>query len=220
MIDRYFKEYERLKELDKYDEKHFVKFKKEMDEIVQPLLNNWQKLSEIELENLIKKFGRQIARSELSTLKKELLSDEFVANTLVKIAQKYKGNNKILIEVISCIGNMFSRYDLTITSEIFQFLLEQTKDKKVNFYVSIFITEVPHFKNHKNRWDYVMSIPKIAPKDKSMNTFYRVINDNLSEIPQELKEKVADVFRSFIKENDLHSSTVQNYTQLMDKLDN
>ena len=113
---------------------------------------------------------------------------------------------------------MYDRYDLEISDEIFNFLILQTKNKKVNFYVSIFINELPQFALYKDKREYVMSIPNIAPKDKSRGTFYRVINDNIDIIPNQLKMEIIKIFENYIDKSNLHPYTVTQYLELIQRL--
>lgn len=218
MKDKYFKEFKQKGYFEKFDKKYFDEFEKELEEVIIPLQNNWSDLDEKELEVLLTKFGK-ICRNETSLLRKEVLTSISLDNTLLKIGSAYGSNSKILIEIVSSLNNMHSRYNLKITDDIFQFLLRQTENKKVNFYVSIFITELPQFKDYKNRVEYIMSIPKIAPKKKSINTFHRVINDNLDSIPLSEKLNAVKIFEIFLTDNpNLHDSTIKKYSSIINKL--
>jgi hypothetical protein len=218
MKNEYFEIYEKLSNIDKYDKKHFVRFEKEMEEIVSPLLNKWDKLSEQEIERLLKKFGNRIVRSEYSVFHKYLLSDNDFAEILLEIGNTYYNNDKILIEIVSAINNMFERYELKITDKIFQFIINQTNNKKVNFYVSIFISRLPQFNNYEYKWKYIMSVPNITPRDKSRNTFYHIINENINVIPEELKPKIITIFESYIEKFNLHPSTIIQYSAIIQKI--
>ena len=178
MKDEYFKNFKQKGYLDRFDKKYFWEFEKQLEEVIIPLYDGWNKLSEERLEFLLKKLG-QICRDEKSLLKNEFLTDDRLIPILLMIGIKYENNHKILIQIVSSINNIYIKYGLEITDEIFDFLLEQTNNIKVKFYVFIFITELPQFKILKTKWEYILSIPKIAPRKKSINTFYRVINDNL-----------------------------------------
>lgn len=219
MKDEYFKRFKEKGYFEKFDKKYFDEFEKELEEVIIPLLNNWNDLNEKELEILLKKFGK-ICRDETSLLRKELLSNDSLASVLLKIVAKYNDNTKIIIEIVSSINNMYARYNLKITNDIFNALLELTNNKKVNFYVSIFITKLPQFQILESKWDYILSIPKIAPRKKSINTFYRVINDTINNIPNEHRENIVKVFRLFLDNNSLHESTVEKYSIIIEKLDN
>jgi hypothetical protein len=197
--------------------KYILKYEKEVDEIINPIHYHWKEFTESELEVLIKKFGN-ICRDETSVFKKEILSDNNLVEILLEIANTYEHNNRILIEIVSSINNMHVRYDLKITNSVFQFLIDQTKNKKVNFYVSIFISRVPQFNNYKYKWKYIMSVPNIAPKNKSRTTFYHIINDNINAVPNELKNEIIMIFENYIENLKLHPYTISQYSAIIEKL--
>jgi hypothetical protein len=218
MKNKYFEEFKKKGYFEKFDKKYFEEFEKELEEVINPLQNNWNNLSENDLESLLKKFGK-ITRDETSQLRKEVLSEGAIAKTLLGIANKYYNNSKMLTEIISSIDNMHNRYGLEITNDIFEFLAEQTKNKKVNFYVSIFITSLPQFEKYKYKWDYILSIPDIAPKKKSINTFYSVINNNVEDMPNKDKTNVIKIFEAFLNDNpNLHKTTIEKYSSMINKL--
>lgn len=199
------------------ENKYQEKVDKEVIEIINPIHNNWDNFTEKELEILLKKFGN-VCRDETSLLRKSILSDNELAKDLLEIGDKYNNNFKILIEIVSSINNMNKRYGLEITDDIFKFLITQTKNKKVNFYVSIFITELPQFVSYAHKWDYIMSIPNIAPKEKSINTFYRIINDNINNIPDRYKIDAIKIFDKTLLNSNLHETTVKKYSKIIIEL--
>ena len=193
------------------------RIEEEIKLVINPLKQEWDKKSELELELLLKSFGN-ICRSETSVYRNEVLSDNKLATVLLKIGEAYNKNSKMLIEIVSSINNMYSRYKLKITEDIFQFLIKQTNNKKVNFYVSIFITQLPQFDNYIDKWDYIMSIPDIAPKEKSINTFYRVISSELANIPDNLKSDIVQKFKYYLEKVTLHETTKDKYLDIIRKL--
>lgn len=218
MDSKYYLESNKLRNSENFSEKYLMRFDKDLEEIVKPLINDWIKLSEKEIEVLMKKFGN-LARDEYSRLHEAIFSDKEIADVLLTIANNNPNNHLIIREVVSSIDSMYSRYKLIITDDIFDFLVSQTKNKKIAFYVSIFITNLPQFKQYKDKWAYIMSIPKIAPKNKSINTFYRVINENLEEMPGKDKAAAIDVFKNYLVSNtNLHSTTILKFEALIDRL--
>lgn len=199
------------------ENKYQEKVDKEVIEIINPIRNNWDNFTEKELEIFLKKFGN-VCREETSLLRKNILSDNELAKDLLEIGDKYNNNSKILIEIVSSINNMNKRYGLEITDDIFKFLITQTKNKKVNFYVSIFITELPQFASYAHKWDYIMSIPNIAPKEKSINTFYRIINDSINNIPDRYKIDAIKIFDKTLLNSNLHETTVKKYSKIIIEL--
>lgn len=219
MKNKYFEEFKKKGYFEKFDKKYFERFEKQVEEVINPLQNNWYDLNEKELENLLKKFGN-MTRDETSQLMEEVFSENERAKTLLLIANKHCNNSNMLIQIVSSICNMHFRYNLKITNDIFEFLIEQTKNKKVNFYVSILITRLPQFEKYEYKWDYILSIPEIAPKKKSLNTFYSVIKHNLDNIPVSYRIKIINIFQSSLDNSKLHESTITKYLNIIKKLKN
>ena len=218
MKRKYFKEFERLRNLDRYCEKSIANHEKEVTEVISPLYHNWKNFAENELEILLKKFGN-ICRNETSVFREAILSDNDLAETLLKIGDTFHENNKILIQIVSSIHDMHARYKLEITNKIYQFFIKQTQNKKVNFFVSIFIaTYLSLFTNYEHIWKYIMSMPDISPKKKSIDTFYTVINNNIDIVPCELKTEIIKVFENYINKTSLHPYIVTQYSTLIQKL--
>jgi len=201
----------------KMKNKYQEKVNKEIIEVINPIRNNWNNFTDKELETLFKKFGN-ICRNETSLFRESALSDNELGNVLLEIGNKYNNNAKILVEIVSSIYNMKDRYGLEITDSIFQFLITQTKNKKVNFYVSLFITELSQFANYDQKWDYIMSIHSIAPKQKSINTFYHVITDNINNIPINCKIDAIKIFEKILNNSNFPESIVNKYLELIAKL--
>ena len=197
--------------------KYPIKFEREITEVINPVHYHWKEFAEKELEILMKKFGN-ICRSETSMFRNEILSDSVLAENLLQIGNAYSNNNIILREIVSSISNMYQRYDLKITDEIFQFLLKLTKNRKINFYISICITKMSQFDNYIHKWDYIMSIPAIAPRYNSRDTFYRVINDRIDLIPDELKPTIIAIFEKYLENPKLHKYTKETYSDLIENL--
>ncbi len=220
MIEKILAEFKEKGYFEKYDEKWIEQFKVQMQDVIIPVQTRWDRYTEEDLVLIIKKFSK-ICRGETSILMKDVLSSETLAGVLLKIANSYKDNDKILIEILSSIGNMHKRYDLKVTDDVFQFFLDQTKNKKVNFYASLFINDLPQFDSYDGKWDYILSIPKIAPRNKSINTFYRVVMENIKDIPINYKSKIKEIFEKFISDSQkLHPATVEKYTTALAKIEN
>lgn len=192
---------------------------REINDVINPLLKSWDKKTEEEVEALLRQLGR-IARDETSLLRNEALSNISLAEELVKIGEKYGKNTVVLREIVSSINNMYARYKLVINEEVFNFLMNQTKNKQINFYVSLFITELSQFEKYADKWAYIVSIPRIAPKSKSMNTFFRVISGKVNDIPNQLRLEIIKILEEHAKKENLHQSTVDKYLGLVKALKN
>ncbi|MDR0444202.1 MAG: hypothetical protein LBH44_12440, partial [Treponema sp.] len=65
-----------------------------------------------------------------------------------------------------------------------------------------FIWLFPQFLKYENNWDYIISIPKIPPKNESMQILRHIINWNrgniVEYIPREYKNIILDIFEKQI----------------------
>lgn len=198
-------------------EKHIEKINREINETIIPIMNDWIIFNEDDMQRLLKKFGN-ICRDETSVFRKKILSEEKLLDSLLEIGNKYKDNTHILIEIVSSIHNMHDRYGMRISDKAFEFLLTHTKNRKVNFYISIFITQLPQFEFYKDKWEYIMSIPNIAPREKSISTFYNIINKNIDNLPTKYKPDIVAYFEKVISKYTLHISNIEKYQELIKKL--
>jgi len=138
----------------------------------------------------------QFTRMERCELFRQYLSEPKFAGRLLEFARgDYKDVN-MLINIVSAIGNMIERYGLPFSDEIFEFFVNLKDKKKIGYYVSMFIVKFPQFKELPSRWDYLISIPSIAPRSDSAKNFYaeiqRLIKEN-ERIPTGYKEKIIEI---------------------------
>ncbi|WP_347253147.1 hypothetical protein [Leminorella grimontii] len=143
-----------------------------------------------------------IVRAEKSSHYEAFFSDISLANELLSFYNRMDFNDKVAVNIISLIGNMIKRYGLPPTDELFEFFYNLRMIKKVNYYVSLFITQFPQFHSLSDKWDYLLSIPNIAPKLKSERNFYiemKKIIDSGEGIPYDYRDKVICIFNEFIK---------------------
>ncbi|MIG40738.1 hypothetical protein AHW95_22395, partial [Salmonella enterica subsp. enterica] len=92
--------------------------------------------------------------------------------------------------------------------------------RKVNYYVSLFIFRFPQFRNYKFKWDYILSIPDISPKNKSKRNFYSIGNNIVlsgETIPVEYKNRVISLLEMFSKGN-MGSVYNDEYIDLINRL--
>jgi len=179
-------------------------------------IHNWKSFNELELREIIKQFEK-IPREEVSKFYKPYFTDDLVDN-LLRIGEANKKDTDILCNLISILGNIIVRYKVEATNKIFDFFIQSSHVKKVNYYVSLFICYLPQFKVWENKWDYIISIPTIAPKKRSKDNFFlevkKLIN-NGEEIPDEYKSKIRSLLNSFIEENNLSNHTKNEYMEIL-----
>ena len=66
--------------------------------------------------------------------------------------------------------------------------------------------------------EYIMSIPNIAPREKSILTFYNIINKNIDNLPSKYKPVIVAYFKKVISKYTLHISNIEKYQELIKKL--
>ena len=103
---------------------------------LQNELMNFKNFSEDEISNLLQKFEKT-PRDEVSFYFKSLFTNLEFANVLLEIADKYKENKKIQINILSSIGNMIRRYGLEETDEIYDYFKTNMFIKNVGVYIAI-----------------------------------------------------------------------------------
>ena len=192
----------------------------EFKDIVYPLIEFWKQCSEKELERLIRKFGH-ICRKEFSLYRSSFfLKIKCLSDILLSIAEDYRNNNVILIDILSSWNCLYTQYKMSMSDAVFNFVISLDKDRNVRFYASTLIIRLPQFKSYKKKWEYILSIPNIAPKKKSISTFYTAVVENQDEIPVQYKDKIIAVFKEAMGKYSLHSATVDRYTNVINAIEN
>ncbi|SUP80363.1 hypothetical protein ACILPN_06585 [Yersinia wautersii] len=143
----------------------------------------------------------KISRKEKSKFYLEYFTDVNFALKIISLARSFKFNEKEVTNIVSLLGNMVRRYGLPPLDEIFYFLFSLKDKKKVSYYVSLFITAFPQFHEHDDKWRYLTSMPKIAPKDKSERNFYFEVKKIISSeenIPSFYKDEIISKFEEYL----------------------
>lgn len=171
----------------------------ELESVVSQL-NSWTSAQGRDsLAILISRF-EQFSRVERSEPFKVFLSNSEFSDKLLELAKSNRDDVGVVINVVSALGNMIDRYGLPQSDSIFDFFVELIEEKKIAYYVSIFITKFPQFENLSFRWDYVVSIPRIAPRSDSAKNFYAEIRrmmKNGEAIPPEYRDKIVAILDDF-----------------------
>ncbi|NLR66077.1 hypothetical protein HGH92_17350 [Chitinophaga varians] len=176
-------------------------------------LLNWQQLSEQELETYIREFEK-IPRAEVSTFYTPVLSDNELGAILVAIGIQFPDNVKLQINVVSALGNMVWRYGLTPTDAMFDYLVAASGNRKVNFYVALHIRVFPQYQTWAKRWEYLLSVPDIAPRKKAIVVFYDTVKQQLEKndpMTLEVKLVIIKKIQAMLNEEDLHPYLKDEY---------
>lgn len=184
-------------------------------------LCNWKSYDETRLQKLMKEFEK-IPREEFSSFFTPILTDKSLIENIGEIGEAFQSNSEILVNVISSLGNIVWRYKLDPSVEMFDFFKKAAKNKKVNYYVSLYITSFPQYHTWKDRWNYLISIPEIAPKKKSIVNFHTEVKKILNtkeDIPLEVINKIITILSSHINSNFLSDYTKNDYLNTISLLE-
>jgi len=181
---------------------------------------NWNSYTEGEVAMLLRDFEKY-PREEYSEFYITVFSDNLLAEKIVEIAATYSDNTSILCNIISSLGNMIVRYRLIATDEIFNLFVKSTINKKANYFVSLFILSFPQYQYWNNKWEYLISIPTIAPKNKSILNFHTEVKKlvkNDASIPLPVKNSIIAILSSYIKTKNISDYSKSAYQNTIDQL--
>ncbi|MCO6514904.1 MAG: hypothetical protein J6589_10655, partial [Snodgrassella sp.] len=105
----------------------------------------------------------------------------------------------------------------------FKFFNELKNVKKIDYYVSLFITNFPQFYMEDKKWDYILSILNISPKAKSERNFYieikKILNRNEC-IPNNYLDKFIASFEKMYNKakNDFYKNDYKEIILMLNKL--
>ncbi|WP_288437215.1 hypothetical protein [uncultured Chryseobacterium sp.] len=162
-------------------------------ESLKKQISGWKKLSDEELFQAVKEFEKT-PRLEVSIYYNDLFNDAKFADILLDIYKNNTGNAKLVILLISAIGNMIQRYNLPETKDIYELMFDNAYKKNIGPYVAIFLPKMEHFKNYSNKWQYFMEVKDMSPKKVAESSFEVIMDILGSEIPEDYKEEVANYF--------------------------
>lgn len=94
--------------------------------------------------------------------------------------------------------------------------------KKVNYYVSLNISSFPQFSTWEDKWEYLLSMPLISPKKKSIVNFHREVKKLLSSnehIPSDILKKIIETLKSHISSNELSEYSRVDYLKTISLLE-
>lgn len=168
-----------------------TKMRKKVDNIIslQTQIRKWEEKSEEEIGCLIKELEK-IPRDEVSSYYIPYFTDNDFAGILLRIVGFYPNNQKIILNIISLLGNMVLRYGLLETAAIYRFISDHSESKGLSAYVAIYLPRMKGFGNRKDKWEYFISIQTMTPKKVSHPILVGIIQENINNIPCEYQEKV------------------------------
>jgi len=167
----------------------------------------------------------------------EFFSKPCFVQQLINIGNKYTKNETVLEQVVRIMKTISERCSVdsqknqrvsTVfevkTQALYNFLFSQkdSKNKKIKTLIAYTIPFFPQFDDYEQRWEYILSIPKITPKKQSQLVFRWIIEKNIHVIPNGLKDTIIRVFQDFIEKEDLESidiTTHKIYVNLIKNLE-
>jgi len=173
------------------------------------------------------------SRSEFGIVSLEFFSRPDLRESLVNIGNRFEDDDAILENVIRTLGTISQRCTVSLqesqnlseiydvkTQNVYAFLFshKDSTNRIIKRLIAYTITFFPQFNDYDQKWDYIMSIPKIAPKKDSVAEFRGIIKARINEVPNDLRGRIVEVFRDFISNKNLHEYTRKLYTDVIDQL--
>jgi len=158
-------------------------------------IKDWNSLNDDELFQLIKEFEK-MPRLEVSGFYNDLFNDAKLVANLLAIYDNHCDKTKLVVLLISSIGNMIQRYHIPETKAIYEFMLKNTYRKNVGAYVALFLPRLISFKTYNSKWKYIMDIKMMSPKKVAESAFESLIDLYMDSIPVEYKVVASDYFKN------------------------
>ena len=97
------------------------------------------------------------------------------------------------------------------SQSVYDFLFDNKDSviKKVRALVAYTIPFFPQFEDYEKKWEYILAIPKIPPKDYSITPFCWAVKSRIDNIPGNLKDTIVGHIESFLKKQDLSIGAYQ-----------
>jgi len=113
------------------------KIQKNIDniEVLKKQISQWRKLCIEDLFQSVKEFEKT-PRLEVSIYYNHLFNDVKFSEILLDIYKSNADNAKMVILLISAIGNMIQRYNLSESQDMYEFMVENAYKKNVGPYVA------------------------------------------------------------------------------------
>ena len=177
----------------RYWKKHYTPLLEEIHTI------NFDTISADEALSISKRLDKAV-RAEWGVCAIVFFRLPFVINFIVEIGNRFGENDKILENVIAILHFVVNRPSKAKTLTIYEFMFRHKEHthKRIRRLIADTIPFFTEFNDYNEKWEYIMAIPKIAPKRDSINIFRWVIEDKLEQIPSKLKPQIIAVFDKYI----------------------
>jgi hypothetical protein len=186
-------------------------------EQIEALLKKKKTLKEEEAEELSKVINVEAAE-EFTSARKEKYANLPYIKEITGLATAYEDNATILRNIVSAVGFIGKKYEFYPDAG-FDFIVGQIGNKNniVKTAVVKNIFRFPQFVKMDKCWDYLLTVPSIAPKKDSMDYFYVAVKTLQKEIPASYIDKIKAVFKAYIDKNP-EQYAVKEYKVFLTKL--
>lgn len=167
---------------------------------------------------LAKKLNSETCK-EIGIDSRNFFSNEKITQDLIELIYKFENDEKVFEFILRAITNISFRFSIK-NKEVYQLLIKNinSKNNRIKFIIASHITYWDEFDFYPEKWDYIISIPKISPKKYSISLFRRIISQNINNIPLNIIEEVLLILVNYISKNDLHLVIEEHYTETIIKL--
>ncbi|MEK4424961.1 hypothetical protein [Solibacillus sp. FSL K6-1523] len=171
--------------------------------------------------SLIKKIEEEL-RQGIGVDKEAFFSNPTITKRLIKIGRKYEDDDNVLEEVIRTVITISERFNIK-TQNLYDFLFNyiESKNNKIKYVIASCFPFLTQFNDFNEKWGYILSIPKILPKNESIHIFRKVIEQRIDEIPSELRKNVIKTMESFvfrIENETVNDGIFEQYMTIINKL--
>lgn len=190
-----------------------MKLNVELLETLKCELCNWKSFDEAQLQHKMRAFEK-FPRAEYSTFYKPILTNECLMNSLVELGEAFFANSNLLCDVVSSMGYIIRRYGYVPSTTVFCLFTRAATNKKARYYVSLHLSSFPQFSTWAYRWDYLLSMPKIAPRKLSITNFHGEVKRLLhtkTQIPAEVVQHIADLLNAYVAKAALSDYSKTDY---------
>ena len=182
--------------------------------------------------NLVKAVERE-SRREFGTKNVEFYSRPSFIHSMINIGNTYIADVEVLEYVVRILITITERcpvlaqeqerisdmYDPK-TQDMYDFLfsLKDSSNKKIKKLVAYSIPFFSQFNTYEKKWEYIISISRIAPREESMNKLRLIIEHMNDVVPDDIKDVIIDSVQNFMQTRQLHNYTRQLYIDMIAKL--
>jgi hypothetical protein len=179
--------------------------------------------------NISEEDGEKISRKLMLEAAGEFTKarDDFFSNfenidQIIKMGYKFRGNDKIVFQVITALGFSVQSYGQASSVGIFDYMIGHlnNKNKKVKMAIARFLPSMIQFDEYEEKWEYIISIPQIPPKMDSRVYFCHALHKRYDQIPEQIKNRVIENLQAYLSKQKLDIDTAKRISDLISAICN